>query len=370
MQEFPLSHQTFNRSSAEILQHHAFRAPSVWELVKDLVRPKARLLDCMQVEVTSQCGARCTYCPHTTEADTWQGQHMDALTFANLWPLLRQTNRVHLQGWGEPLLHPHFFDYVAFARKADCFVSTTSCGLHLTQKTSDRILESGMDIFAFSLAGTDATSNAVRDGADFHKVCENIRALEALRKKKMAVHLEIHVAYLMLADRMEAVVALPALMHDLGVNVAVISTLDYVPRPSLAALALPPEKIKELAQAAAFLAEAEEQARLYDVRLYCALPSRITTTQCRENIQRSLYVAATGTVSPCVYLNICSGTDPSTHTPHTQNSTCFGNVNTENALALWEKTDFATFRRLHAEGQPNTTLCKTCVKRFESANFS
>ncbi len=357
-----MSKQGIMESGAEILRHSAFRAPSAWELIKDLVRPKARLLDCMQVEVTSHCGARCTYCPHTTEASTWKGQHMDALTFANLWPLLRQANRVHLQGWGEPFLHPHFFDYVAFARKAECFVSTTSCGLHMTQDTANRIFESGMDILAFSLAGTDESTNAARKGADFHKVCENIRMLEALRKKHMAVHLEIHVAYLMLADRMEAVVALPALMHDLGVPIAVISTLDYVPTPALASLALPPEKTTELAQAAAYLAEAQAQAQRYGVQLYSALPSRVAATQCRENIQKSVYVDASGAVSPCVYLNV-----PATET-EAQSKICFGNVNEEEATALWAKADFATFRRLHAEGRPSHPLCQSCVKRFEVAS--
>ena len=109
----------------------AFRAPGFLERLRDAVLGAQRPLDCLQVEVTSRCGGRCTYCPHTTEAATWKSRHMEDEVFAALWPLLRGAQRAHLQGWGEPLLHPRFLDYVALARKAGCAVSSTSCGLRM-----------------------------------------------------------------------------------------------------------------------------------------------------------------------------------------------------------------------------------------------
>ncbi len=353
---FPLPEEAEN--SPALLQHATFRSPSVWELIKGLVRPQARVLDCMQVEVTSQCAARCSYCPHTTHAATWQGQHMHARTFANLWPLLQQSTRVHLQGWGEPFLHPHFFDFVDFARKAECLVSSTSCGLHLSEKNAHKILQSGIDILAFSLAGSDAQSNAVRHGADFHKVCENIRFLQELRKKHMAVHLELHLAYILLADRMEAVLHLPELMHSLGVHTAIISTLDYVPSPELAPLALLPTQSETLARAKALLEEASEQAKKYDIQLYYALPSTVAGAVCRENIQKSLYINAQGDISPCVYLNVPSQS-------HAHERKIFGNINKESAEDIWRKSSFASFRQSHAQGKPNAHLCQHCVKRQE-----
>ncbi len=358
---FPLPLQGKDTNSVDIFHHATFAEPSVWEIIKSLVRPQAREFDCLQVEITSHCAARCTYCPHTTEAHSWQGQHMQASTFANLWPLLQQSTRVHLQGWGEPLLHPHFFDFVAFARKAGCLVSTTSCGLHLNEKTALRILDSGIDIMAFSLAGTDAVSNDARQGADFHTVCEKIQLLEHLRKKHLAVHLELHLAYILLADRMEAVLQLPHLMQQLGVHTAIVSTLDYVPQPHLQALALRPEQSQRIAQAKDILERAKVQAQELGLQIHYALPSMDTRSYCRENIQKSLYINGAGDISPCVYLNI--PTQEKNSLMHT--SAVFGNVHEEKALEIWQKENFVHFRHNHAQDTPTHPLCQKCIKRHE-----
>ncbi len=359
--EFPLVLPPQEKNNLALFDHAAFAEPSVWELIKSLIRPEKRIFDCLQVEITSQCAAKCTYCPHTTEASSWQGQHMLTSTFANLWPLLQQSTRVHLQGWGEPLLHPHFFDFVAFARKAGCLISTTSCGLHLNEKIALRILESGIDIMAFSLAGTDAASNDARQGADFHKVCEKIRLLQTLRQKHMAVHVELHLAYILLADRMEAVLHLPQLMLELGIHTAIISTLDYVPQPHLQALALRPEQSHLIARAKEILEQTKAQAQEFGVNIHYALPSMETRTFCRENIQKSLYINGAGDISPCVYLNI-----PTIEKTTAQHKTaCFGNIHQEKALDIWQKESFVHFRQSHANNTPTHPLCQTCIKRHE-----
>ena len=70
------------------------KAPSIWDSVCDLLKP--RELECLQVEVTSCCPGRCTYCPHTTRADVWRSRHMQPETFAALYPIMKKTTRVHL----------------------------------------------------------------------------------------------------------------------------------------------------------------------------------------------------------------------------------------------------------------------------------
>ncbi len=357
---FPLS--TSTPDDLKILEDKTFKSPSVWHIFKELIHPKPRNFDCLQVEVTSHCAAKCLYCPHTTLAESWQGKHMQIQTFANLWPLLQQSTRIHLQGWGEPLLHKNFFDFVAFARKADCLVSSTSCGLSLTQKTAENILNSGMDIIAFSLAGSDAQSNAVRMGANFNTVCENIKNFEALRRKKMAVHLQVHLAYILLADRILAVLQLPELMQELNVSTAIISTLDFVPNAGLEPLALPAHKTKELAFAQEILAETQEKAHKLDLQIHYALPSNKAASQCRENIQKSLYVSAEGNISPCVYLNIPTKSTLNSY----QDQAIFGNVNSEHVLDIWNSSHFKSFRENHIQGCPSHILCQNCVKRFES----
>lgn len=335
-----------------------FPEPGIWETLRERLFGFRRLLDCLQVEVSSRCPGRCRYCPHTVMDDHWQGRDMDMATFARLWPLMRRSSRVHLQGWGEPLLNPAFFEMTALARKAGSAVSTTTCGLIMSEQLAVQLVESGLDIVAFSLAGTDAETNASREGVAFERVCEAISLLQGVRRARRGVRLEIHLAYLMLASNMEAVRGLPALMQRLGVHAAVISTLDYVPSSELEPESFGLGEPEKLAAAVTILKETEAEAQRLGLRLYWCLPDPgISRVSCRENVTRSLVVAADGSVSPCVYLNLPAvGPDPRRR--------IFGNVVTEDPMVIWESEDFRRFREGLACGDPDRS-CRHCLKRFE-----
>jgi MoaA/NifB/PqqE/SkfB family radical SAM enzyme len=334
-----------------------FRQPGFWETIREAFLGVRRMMDCIQVEVTSRCPGRCGYCPHTTRRGEWLARDMEMGTFERLWPLMRKASRVHLQGWGEPLLNPGFFDMAELARKAGCAVSTTTCGLCMNKEIARKLLASGIDIVAFSLAGTDAVSNAGRHGVDFDRVCAAIGLLQGMRRAAMAVHLEIHFAYLMLASDIEAVRGLPGLAHRLGVHAAVVSTLDFIAAPGFEVEAFRPHEAEKLAQAAAVLAEAGAEAKRLGVDFHWSLPRPDASgTGCRENIARSLYVAADGAVSPCVYVNVPVDRDD-------PDRRVFGNVNETDPLAIWESQAFRRFREGLADGAPDLP-CRTCPKRF------
>lgn len=332
--------------------------PGFWEGLRQLWPGSHRMLDCLQVEVTSRCAARCTYCPHTLLAERWQSLDMTPQTFGRLWPLLRQSGRVHLQGWGEPLLHSLFFEMVALARDAGCAVSTTTCGLCMSSSVAEQLVASGVDIVAFSLVGTDGHSNAPRRGVDFDRVCAAIEQLQEVRRARQGVHLEIHIAYLLLASALEAVRRLPALMQRLGVHAAVISTLDYLPSPSLASEAFAPEEHAKLAAAERVLSETAAEARQRGQGFHWSLPrSDGAGNGCRENIARTLFVAVDGSLSPCVYTHLpLAGPDPDRRS--------FGNVMHTDPLSIWQSEAFRTFRKGLACGRPDQR-CHTCVKRLQ-----
>ena len=45
------------------------KGPGLWASLRELMHP--REIECLQVEVTSCCPGKCTYCPHTPRADVW-----------------------------------------------------------------------------------------------------------------------------------------------------------------------------------------------------------------------------------------------------------------------------------------------------------
>ena len=341
------------------LQNPAFKEGGKSKALAKLLGGKGqhRVLDCVQVEVSSVCRARCGYCPQSTEAGRWKARNMDAGTFAALWPLLQKSARVHLQGWGEPFLHPRFFDFIAFARKAGCAVSSTSCGLHMNEDIAHQLTASGVDILAFSLAGTDEASNSIRQGAPFAEVCENIRLMSGVRKNAKAGHLSLHCSYILLADRMEAVLALPDLTAELGMQAAVVSTLDYIAAPGQESLAFAPHEADKIARARDLLKKAAARAAKLGIGFHYALPSLAPWGTCRENVDRSLYVDAEGSLSPCIYVNVPVKSEAAS-------PWVFGNANDTDAFACWQGERFTAFRNALQTGTPEAP-CLHCAKRYE-----
>lgn len=343
------------------LSDPALRGPGLWRMLQELAGRKRRLLDVAQIEVSSHCQGRCAYCPHTTMRGQWKARHMREETFAKLWPLLLETRRIHLQGWGEPLLHPRFIDLVKAARKADCLVSTTSCGLGMNVELATSLVDCGLDIIAFSLTGTrEESNNAARRGVEFGRVLESVRLLQKVRKERMGVHLEVHFAYLMLASRMHEVRELPERMQELGVHAAVVSTLDYLPSPEWKEEAFAPDEDDKNRRARDILEEAAERAAGMGLALHYSLPQPQALPDCLEHPQSCVYVDAEGDLSPCIYVNVPT-------TAEQEQRRVFGSCHEENPLAIWEKEDFKAFRAALAACEPDVP-CRSCPKRFALGN--
>lgn len=332
---------------------YTLEGPGLWQGFMEQFA--VRELECVQVEVTSHCPGHCGYCPHTTDAGDWRSRHMSAEVFAGLWPLLRRTARVHLQGWGEPLLHPHFFEFAALALRAGCRVSTTTCGLRMDEPLAERLVDSGLDIIAFSLTGTDETSNAARAGVPFSRVAEAVTTLQRVRKTRMGVHLEVHLAYLLLASQMEALVRLPELMDQWDVHGAVISTMDYVADASLTAEAFLPHEHNKIAAAREVILGVLSRT---DRAVHASLPDPFPAPQCRERVQKTVYVSAEGEISPCVYLNVPSG--------RAARRRIFGRVPGNDPVAVWNMDGFQEFRVRVGTDEPDG-VCLGCPKRFEQS---
>ncbi len=332
------------------------KGPGIVQSLRELLRP--RELECLQVEVTSCCSGRCVYCPHTTEGELWKARHMPPKVFAALWPVMLKATRVHLQGWGEPFLHPYFLDFVALARRAECSVSTTTCGLRMDEELAARIVSSGIDIIAFSLTGTDENSNRARVGVPFSRVEEAVQTLQKVRRAKNGVHLELHLAYLMLASQVENVRRLPELMDRWGIHAAVVSTMDYVPTPELAAESFTPHEREKIERARAVLEEVGQRVRDSGRDFFASLPAEKPAPSCRERAHRTMYIDAEGQVSPCVYLNVpTKGEAP--------RKTVFGHLLKEGPLDIWNKLEYAAFRaNVQTENPPEP--CRFCAKRFEA----
>lgn len=335
------------------LQNKAFQPPGLLEKFAQTFLGAQRPFDSLQIEITSHCIGSCNYCPHGQ--DGWEQTHMQPETFSRLWPVLRSARRAHLQGWGEPLLNPHFFEFQQFAQKAGCLTSTTTCGFNITPELAVKLARSGMDIIAVSLAGTDKAANSCRKNVPFERVCEslcNLRSAIDAEKSSM----ELHIAYLLLADRMESVAGLPELMEKYDADAAVVSTLDYIATPDQKELAITAQDSARLNRARELLEQASARATAMGKIIYFDLPGEPDSDNviCHENPQHCFYINADGFVSPCIYLNVQG---------NQEDRQVFGNVLDTEPVKIWKSLEYQTFRNQLDWGKPSG-LCRRCPKRY------
>ena len=324
-------------------------------------------LDWIQLEVTSRCNATCTYCPRTVYHSQWENRDLSLDTFERLLPVFSKTKTVHLQGWGEPFLYKYFFDIVARVKKAGCKVGTTTNGMLLNRQEINRLVASGIDRVAFSLTGIGEKNDTVRKGTDFRKI---LQAISDLTAEKKALHVEtpmVNVAYLLLRSHLSDIDDIVPILAELGIQHVIISTLDFVPCKDLQKEQLMPRDEREYRELKSFLDRlvmAGKQAGL-SISYRLVSPGK-RNGNCTENIERSLFVSADGSVSPCVFTNIPAfeALHMIRGCEHEYRQLTFGTVAETSIPAIWLSRRYATFRDSF-----DSTLhpfCQECPKLYKS----
>lgn len=331
-----------------------------WKWLNRLLRPR---WDWVQVEVTTCCNAACLYCPRTVYRQRWSDRHLPLETFKKLLPAFSQTPLVHLQGWGEPLLNPDFFTMAALAKEAGCRVGTTTNGMLLDVPRMERLVELGVEVVAFSLAGADAKNDRFRPGTSLEKVLAAMESLRQMKERHGRAKPEIHLAFMLLRSGLPDLGRLPWLLEGSGVSQVVISTLDFVAAGELSDEAIRPREPREYAEMEARLQAVAASGEKRGLKFHYQLPYPGRTRQaCPENPTRGLVVAADGGVSPCVFKNLPGGT---THYAGGQGlpyqPLSFGNINLQPLEDVWNGKAYITFRSAFRERKIPYS-CLNCSK--------
>ena len=324
------------------------------------------LTNWVQIEISTLCPASCTYCPHTVLKQNWRDENMTLETFKKILPALSRTQLAYLQGWGEPFCHPHIFEMIRLAKRRGCKVGTSTNGTLLDQNRLDRLLEEKLDLIAFSLAGCGDFNDRVRRGTHIDQILRHIDYLKTEKEKRGINYPEIHIAYLLLKSGMPELDQLPALLKDRGVAQVVISTLDFVPSAEIADEIVAPATAGEYDALTARLETVAVELARSGIRLHYHLrhPDR-PPGGCTENIQRSFFVAADGSVSPCVFRSLPVEETRSSGPDKTggYHRLVFGNVNRETPARIWKSKNYRQFREAFTSGETDV-VCRACPKLY------
>ena len=104
--------------------------------------------------------------------------------FVRLIDGLPGLDRLTLQGLGEPLLHPRLVDMVEYASARGVRVGFNSNATLFTEMICERLIRAGLGWLHISVdASTAATYEHIRDGANFEKMCRNVRRLVDAKRR-------------------------------------------------------------------------------------------------------------------------------------------------------------------------------------------
>jgi MoaA/NifB/PqqE/SkfB family radical SAM enzyme len=322
--------------------------------------------DWIQIEVTSRCNAHCIYCPRTVYHSHWHNRDLPLKTFQRIMPALPKAALTYLQGWGEPLLHPDFTEMVKLAKASGSTVGTTTNGMLLNSGRVRDLIDAGLDILAFSLAGTSpACNNAARPGAPFDRVLKKIDRVRRIKAECNSSTPFIHIAYMLLSSGLADLPALPQLMARYGVEQAVISVLDFEPDAALAGEVLAPDTPASRRKLDALFAEVKVAAAEAGVTVHTPRLETPSATICSENVHHALVVSADGEVSPCVFANISASQAHYAQNgqPAPYRRVTFGNINAQLLPVIWREKSYQRFRESLEDGNP-PAFCRTCPKRI------
>src|SRR5215217_1859250 len=128
----------------------------------------------LQVEPVGQCNLRCQMCPIQFRRDGppyGPPAFMDFDRFVRLVDEFPDLEQLQLQGLGEPMMHPRFFDMVTTAAARGVKVSTNTNATLLNAGRAERCVTSGLDeIFILIDGATAETYEGIRVRAHFDRV--------------------------------------------------------------------------------------------------------------------------------------------------------------------------------------------------------
>src|SRR5437588_4517121 len=139
-----------------------------------------------QFEPVGQCNLRCQMCPIQFRRDGpphGPPAFMPFEVFTRLVDQMAHLRELHLQGLGEPMMHPRFADMVSYATRKGIRVTTNSNLTLLNPERALRSVTSGLYAIHVSIDGATAeTYERIRVRSKLDRVLSNLTLILNARR--------------------------------------------------------------------------------------------------------------------------------------------------------------------------------------------
>jgi len=308
----------------------------------------AELPHFVQIEPVGQCNLRCRMCPIQFRTDGTPDHppaFMDFQVFCALIDQFPKLTELHLQGMGEPLMHPRFFDMVHYAAQRGIEVSTNSNLTLLSERRALECVDSGLRRIHVSLDGATAqTYEYIRVRAKFERVLRNIRRLTQAKQTLHSELPEIRLVAVAMRKNLHELPDLVRLAHELQIDVLSVQHLCHdFGEESLPTKYQPMRTFVESetllnedpARVAHFFEAAGRLAATLNLKL--RLPNLAPRIEPQKRARcdwprRGAYLSFEGDAMPCCMVA----------TPDRIN---FGNMAKSSVPAIWNNSEYRAFRK-------------------------
>jgi len=255
-------------------------------------------LTALQLEVTSRCTRECAICPRTALASEWRDGDLGDATWDSVRRDLGLARHVHLQGWGEPLLHPRLPEMVDAVKSAGSTVGITTNG-DLLGGAIDWIVTRRVDLVTVSVAGDDATHADLRSGSQLEDLWAAVGQLVIRRRSRKVPR--VKVSYLLTMQNCRQLPGLVQAAADVGADEIFVTHVDCTPSRELLDTAafdtsgLHPKAVEAIESAS-------RVARSCGIAFRAPALARQELLVCSLDPRSFAFVSWDGRVGPCVNL--------------------------------------------------------------------
>lgn len=206
---------------------NAFQIWSSYQLSKLSSAPKISGLPLgIAIEPTTSCNLRCPECPSGLRSFTRPTGMLNEKVFEKvideLSPVLTNLT-FYFQG--EPYLNPRFLEMVKYASARNVFTSTSTNAHYLTEESSRKTIESGLDRLIISLDGvTQESYEQYRIGGQLAKVLEGTKNVLNWKKRLKSASPHVVFQFLVVKHNESDIPRLYQLAKELGVDEVKLKT--------------------------------------------------------------------------------------------------------------------------------------------------
>lgn len=324
-----------------------------------------KLPSSVQIEPVGQCNLRCEMCPIQFRRDgppNGPPAFMAWETFVSLLDGFPELKRLHLQGLGEPMMHPRFFDMVRYGAERGIEVTTNSNLTLLNATRAQRLIESGLRTLYFSIDGATAeTYERIRKRAHFERVTANLQGMLEARRRLASATPRLQIVMVIMRQNLHELPDIVRMAHGWSADGVFVQHLshdfgeptlpeEYRPmRDYIAAQSLAHEDPGRIEK---YFGEARQVAESLGItlRLPRTTPKRYPDgTTGRDRCDwpwTGAYISYEGYMMPCCMVA----------TPDRMN---FGKVTEHTLLSVWNGPEYNAFRdRLDSDTPPD--ICRSC----------